>query len=152
MTDAEILEVSIHIKATPVIVFPYFTDATKYVQWMGTTATIKAIPGGDYRVHMRDGVETVGRFVEIDPPHRVVFTWGWTNDTTVPPGSSRVEVTLHPDEAGTRVVLRHSGLPTAEQREHHKRGWELYLGRLEILATGGDPGGDPNAVADQQSR
>lgn len=152
MTGAEILEVSTHVKASSLIVFPYTADATKYTEWMGATATIKAVPGGDYRVHMRDGVETVDRFLEIDPPHRVVFTWGWTDDTAVPPGSSRVEVTLHPDESGTRVVLRHSDLPSAEQREQHKLGWKLYLQRLEIRATGGDPGGDPNSVARQEAR
>ena len=139
------LEVSVHIEATPDTVFQYFTDPTKYVQWMGTTARITSTPGGEYRVRMRDGVETSGEFVEIDPPKRVVFTWGWEHDVAVPPGSTRVEVTLEPDGTGTRVVLRHHDLPSAEQIEHHRQGWELYLNQLALRATGTDPGPDPNA-------
>ena len=138
------LEVSVHIEATPDTVFQYFTDPTKYVQWMGTGARITSTPGGEYRVRMRDGVETSGEFVEIDPPKRVVFTWGWEHDAAVPPGSTRVEVSLEPDGTGTRVVLRHHNLPSAEQIEHHRQGWELYLNRLALRATGTDPGRDPN--------
>ena len=139
------LEVSVHIEATPDAVFQYFTDPSKYVQWMGTDARITSTPGGEYRVRMRDGVETVGEFVEIDPPKRVVFTWGWEHDAAVPPGSTRVEVTLEPDGTGTRVVLRHHDLPSAEQIEHHRQGWQLYLNRLALRATGTNPGPEPNA-------
>jgi uncharacterized protein YndB with AHSA1/START domain len=142
---SDVLEVSVHIEATPDTVFQYFTDPTKYVQWMGTSAWITSTPGGEYRVRMRDGVETSGEFVEIDPPKRVVFTWGWEHDVAVPPGSTRVEVTLEPDGTGTRVVLRHHDLPSTEQIEHHRQGWELYLNRLALRATGTDPGPDPNA-------
>jgi uncharacterized protein YndB with AHSA1/START domain len=143
VTDA--LEVSLHIAATPETVFPYFTDPARYVQWMGSTAHISATPGGLYRVHLRDGVETSGEFTEIDPPKRLVFTWGWADNPDVPPGSTRVEVTLEPEQGGTRLVLRHHGLPSAEQVEHHRQGWKLYLNRLALRARGTDPGPDPNA-------
>lgn len=141
----EVLEVSVHIDAAPETVFPFFTDPARYVQWMGTTARINPTPGGEYRVHIRGGVETVGEFVEIKPPKRLVFTWGWTNDPAVPPGSARVEVTLEPERGGTRVVLRHHGLPSAEQINHHRHGWQQYLERLALRASGTDPGPDPNA-------
>ena len=110
--------------------FPYFTDPARYVQWMGTDAALEPVPGGYYRVGMRDGVQAAGEFVEIDPPRRVVFTWGWTHDHAVPPGTTRVVVTLQAEDGGTRVVLRHHGLPDDEQRDHHRKGWQLYLGRL----------------------
>jgi len=83
--------------------------------------------------------------VEIDAPRRGVFTWGWTHDHAVAPGSTRVEVTLTEEDGGTRVVLRHHGLPDDEQQAQHAMGWELYLGRLGVVAAGGDPGPDPNA-------
>jgi uncharacterized protein YndB with AHSA1/START domain len=79
MTEPEVLEVTVHISARPETVFPYFTDPARYVQWMGSSATLEATPGGRYRVGIRDGVEAVGEFVEVDPPHRLVFTWGWTD-------------------------------------------------------------------------
>ena len=144
MTDAGVVEVSLHIAARPETVFPYFTDPGRYVQWMGTAATLEPVPGGCYRVVMRHGVEAAGQFIEVDPPHRLVFTWGWTHDGAVPPGTTRVVVTLQAEAGGTRVVLRHYGLPDDGQREHHRKGWLVYLGRLELRVLGCDPGPDPN--------
>jgi uncharacterized protein YndB with AHSA1/START domain/TfoX/Sxy family transcriptional regulator of competence genes len=135
-----------HIAAEPDTVFAYFIDPARYVQWMGTDATIEPVPGGMYRVYMRDGIETAGQFVEVDPPRRIVFTWGWTYDVDVPPGSTRVEITFGAEDGGTRVVLRHHDLPSPEQRTHHGAGWQMYLSRLATRATGEDPGPDPNAV------
>ena len=111
---------------------------------MGTGATLEPVPGGIYRVSLRDGVEASGEFVEVDPPHRLVFTWGWNHDHAVAPGSTRVVVTLEAEGGGTRLVLRHYDLPDAEQRGHHLKGWEMYLERLGAIMSGGEPGPDPN--------
>ena len=145
MSDAAGLEVAIHIDARPETVFEFFIDPARYVEWMGSDATIEPVPGGTYRVRMRDGVETAGEFVEIDPPHRLVFTWGWQGDEVVPPTSTRVEIILTPTGSGTDLLLRHLGLPGQAQRAHHRQGWEMYLNRLATRASGGDPGPDPNA-------
>jgi uncharacterized protein YndB with AHSA1/START domain len=145
VTDGAPLELSLHIAADPDTVFPYFTDPARYVRWMGTIAVVDPVPGGTYRVRMRDGIEASGRFLDIDPPKRVVFTFGWTHEqAVVTPGSTRVEVTLEPEGGGTRVVLRHHGLP-ADQTREHRSGWDLYLARLRRAATGDDPGPDPHA-------
>lgn len=145
MTDVTVLEVTVHIAAAPETVFPYFTDPALYTRWMGSQASLDPVPGGTYCVSIRDGVQTSGEFVEIDPPHRLVFTWGWTEDDAVPPGSTRVVVTFAAEAGGTRVVLRHHDLPDVEQRSHHRLGWEMYLARLGVSVPGGDPGPDPNA-------
>lgn len=145
MSDADVLEVTVHIAASPETVFPYFTDPNRYVLWMGERAVLEPVPGGPYRVRMRNGIEAAGEFVEIDPPKRIVFTWGWTEDQSVPPGSTQVVITLEEEDGGTRVVLRHHGLPTDDQRDHHRAGWQMYLDRLGIRVAGGDPGPDPHA-------
>jgi len=49
------------------------------------------------------------------------------------------------ERGGTRVVLRHYGLPDDSQRAHHRKGWLLYLDRLGLRARGGDPGPDPDS-------
>jgi len=106
---------------------------------MGSHATLEPVPGGAYRVSVRDGVEAVGEFLEIDPPHRLVFTLGWTHGHAVAPGSTRVVVTLQEEDGGTRVVLRHHDLPTQEYVDLHLSGWQLYLGRLRTRLQDGQP-------------
>src|SRR5260370_4695019 len=110
MTSDDVVEVSVHVAAEPETVFPYFTDPGRYIQWMGSEATLDPVPGGTYRVRVRDGVEAAGEFVEVDPPRRIVFTWGWTGDPAVPPGTTRGVITLHPADGGAHVVLRHHDL------------------------------------------
>ncbi len=134
-----------YVGAPPEIVFPYFTDPIRYAKWMGSSATLEPAPGGVYRVSMRDGVEVIGEFLEVDPPRLVVFTWGWSRDPVVAPGSTRVVVTFAAEGAGTRVLLRHYDLPDDAQRGHHRGGWEMYLNRLGLCAAGTDAGPDPNA-------
>jgi uncharacterized protein YndB with AHSA1/START domain len=145
MTDPGVLEVSVHVAARPETVFPYFTDPSRYTQWMGADAVLEPVPAGTYRVHIRDGVEAVGEFVEIDPPHRLVFTWGWLHDDAVAPGTTRVVVTLKEEAGGTRVTLRHHDLPDDDHLDHHAKGWQMYLARLAVCVLGADPGPDPNA-------
>lgn len=140
MSDAGTsIEVEQRINARPETIFPYFTDPERYRRWMGVKTEFDARPGGIYRVHTVQGGVVLGEFVEVEPPRRVVFTWGWEGSTEIPPGSSRVEITLEPDVDHTVVRLVHSGLP-AEALELHTGGWNLYLARLSVAAPGGDPG------------
>jgi uncharacterized protein YndB with AHSA1/START domain len=77
--------------------------------------------------------------VEVSPPSRVVFTWGFENpDVGLPPGASTVEITLAPDGDGTRLHLVHRDLPE-DQRAPHDDGWSQMLERLVIAVSGGDP-------------
>jgi uncharacterized protein YndB with AHSA1/START domain len=81
--------------------------------------------------------------VECDPPRRLVHTWGWEGDENVPPGSTTVEYELVPEGSGTRLLFTHRDLPSKESAESHTHGWDHYLPRLSLLASGGDPGRDP---------
>jgi uncharacterized protein YndB with AHSA1/START domain len=147
-SQTQAIEREIRIDALPETVFEFFTDPEKAVRWMGAAATFDPRPGGIYRLEINPQAVARGEFVEIDPPHRVVFTWGWEGQENITaPGSSTVDVTLTPDGDGTMVRLVHSGLPTAEAAERHDDGWQMYLDRLAIAATGGDPGVDPNKEA-----
>lgn len=137
------IERVVRIAASPETVFAFFVDPVKMVRWQGTTAVLDPRPGGLYRLNVTGVNVAAGEYVEVTPYSRVVFTWGWEGEgSPVPPGSSTVEVTLIPDGDGTIVRLRHYGLPSPE-REVHADGWQHYLARLEVAATGGDPGPDP---------
>ena len=148
MNDAGVVEIERRIAAAPETVFAYFTDPERYVRWQGLDARLDPRPGGEFRVTMSGRSNTVatGTFVEIDPPRRLVFTWGWEErgplpvTAAVPPGSSTVEVDLVPDGDGTILRLRHSGLATPDARAFHTYGWGVTLERLVVTAAGGDPG------------
>jgi uncharacterized protein YndB with AHSA1/START domain len=139
----------IRITATPEEVFPYFTDADKLVVWKAVRAELDARPGGAFRMDVTGrGDVARGEYVEIDPPHRVVFTWEWENRGTATASSvSVVEVTLSPDGDGTLVRLVHRGVPQ-EIRQGSAAGWAHYLARLALAAAGRDPGPDPWATAE----
>jgi uncharacterized protein YndB with AHSA1/START domain len=161
MTDIAPVEVSVHIPGTPPDVFGFLTDPARYVQWMGSEAELEPVPGGLYRVRMPDGFEAAGRFLEVDCPHLVVFSWGFAGDeaaartkrvggepggaAAMPAGSTRVTVKLLEEDGGTRLTLRHENLPSPELREGHDVAWNTYLPRLAVRAAGGDPGADPHA-------
>jgi uncharacterized protein YndB with AHSA1/START domain len=135
----------VRINARPETIFPFFTDPAFMVRWKGVSAELDPRPGGVYRVNVTGQNIASGRYVEIVPHTRVVFTWGWEDDHhAVPPGASMVEVTLIPDGDGATIVrLRHSGLASQELRDQHATGWTHYLDRLAIAAVGKDPGPDP---------
>jgi len=143
--DDSIVEREIRIAARPEIVFQYFADPERMARWMGP-ATLDARPGGELRIAVAGIHPASGQFVEVDPPRRIVFTWGWDGpDYGVPPGGSRVEVDLIRDGDETVLKLRHLGLGP-DQAGDHAHGWQHYLDRLAIAAAGGDPGPDPMAA------
>jgi uncharacterized protein YndB with AHSA1/START domain len=133
----------VRIAATPATIFEFFVDPEKMVRWKGAVAALDPSAGGQYRVDVRPGAVVVGEYVELDPPRRVVFTWGWEGDPDVPPGSSTVEIVLTPEGDETRVTVTHSDLPSPESGAAHADGWDHFLPRLATVAAGGDPGPDP---------
>ena len=126
---------SIYIDAEPRVVFEYFVDPAALVQWMGDRAILDARPGGRFILFF-DERAVEGRYVEIDPPRRVVITWGRARSATFPPGASTLVVTLTPEGRGTRVAIVHSGLPN-DELDRHVAGWRHYLMRLALVAAGG---------------
>ena len=145
MTDDDAVIKEIFIDASPEAIFPYLVESEKYLSWMGIAAALDARPGGIFQVdpNGRDVID--GRFLEVDPPRRVVFTWGWKEaGHPVPAGSTRVEIELVPQGRGTLLRLTHSGL-TGPARARHDAGWTHYLDRLRTVASGGTPAPDPYA-------
>jgi uncharacterized protein YndB with AHSA1/START domain len=129
-----VIERELRIDAPPGIVFRFFTDPDRMARWMGRTITLDASPGGAYRIDYNGSDVASGTFLEVEEPHRIVFTWGWeAPGDPVQPGGSLVEVTLAADGAGTALRLRHSGLPT-ESVEGHAEGWDYFLPTLRGVA------------------
>jgi uncharacterized protein YndB with AHSA1/START domain len=141
---AEPLSASIHVRAEPERVFAYFTEPEAIVRWMGDYAVLDATPGGEFAVDI-NGVPVRGRYLEVDPPRRLLISWGHAGSERLPPGASTVEVLLTAVGAGTDVRIVHRDLPEP-YADGHARGWRHFLARLAIAGAGGDPGPDPLAL------
>jgi uncharacterized protein YndB with AHSA1/START domain len=139
VTDEFATEVD--LPAPPEEVFRHLTDPAAMIRWMGQHATLKPVPGGAFEVDI-NGVPVRGRYLEIDPPRRVLVSWGVAGNSDMPPGATEVEFTLTPTAAGTRLRLVHRGLSPG-QEEVHAAGWQHFLARLTGAAAGDDPGPDP---------
>jgi uncharacterized protein YndB with AHSA1/START domain len=148
-STTEALEVrrEIAIAASPETVWELLVDPEKTLTWWGKSVSFDVRPGGAYRIEVIPGHVAVGEFVELDPPRRLVYTWGWEaggdGPNIVAPGTSTVEIELVPEDAGTTLRFVHRDLPNAESAASHGQGWDHYLGRLAVAAAGGDPGPDP---------
>ena len=129
------------IDAPPSVVYSYLTDSQKWARWQGVDATIEPRPGGVFAVSTPTNARVRGEFVDLIPNRRVVFTWGWIDHPTVPPGSTTVEIDLIAEGSATRLRLTHSGLPP-EEVSIHADGWNHYLPRLATVSEGYDPGPD----------
>jgi uncharacterized protein YndB with AHSA1/START domain len=150
-TEAAV-EVRVRIAASPETIFDFFTDPDRMIQWMGRSAELDARPGGAFRCDINGRSVASGEYLEVEPPHRVVFSWGWEGeDAMVAPGASRVEIRLTEDGGETDVLLIHSELPGGESAERHRHGWEHYTARLAVAAAGGDAGLDPWAAPDDDA-
>jgi len=135
------LTVARHLSAAAGRVFDAWLDPAVASRWLFATpggqivrCDLDARPGGAFTItDRRDGedVAHVGRYVEIDRPHRLVFMFG------VPKYSSEmttVALTMEDDASGCQVTLEHDGVPE-EWRTQTEAGWRDLLARLEeVLA------------------
>jgi uncharacterized protein YndB with AHSA1/START domain len=128
VTAPAVLTATVRIAAPPVDVFPYFTDPALMNQWIGDWADLRPEPGGTFALDISK-TPVRGEYVEVDPPRRVVFTWGVAGKDSLPPGTTTVEVVLTADGPDTIVELFHHDLP-AEEFDSHLDGWTTMLDRL----------------------
>jgi len=143
VANGEPVTLEIMIEASPETVFEFFVDPRLMRRWMGGHADLDAQYGGGFAVDIGDN-HARGSYLAVEPPKKVVFTWGWEGSELVPPGASIVTFLFEAEDGGTLVRLIHSDLPAGEDIRH-THGWTHYLDRLTKAATGIDPGPDPHA-------
>jgi uncharacterized protein YndB with AHSA1/START domain len=120
------LDRTVVIQAAPATVFTFFTDSERWASWWGAGSTIDARAGGRVYIRHANGIESSGEVVEVRPPDRIVFTYGFNSGKPMPPGTSRVTIDLAPLGAATRVILRHE-FADVSVRDEHVQGWRYQL-------------------------
>ncbi len=121
-------------------VFRAWTEPAAMAEWWGPegcTAPLCELdlrPGGSWRTCIRtsDGKDLFvgGRYREISPPARLVFTLAWETDGVA--GHETV-VTLEFLDRGraTELVLTQAPFETTEARDSHGDGWSSSFDCLE---------------------
>jgi hypothetical protein len=105
------VELSVEIAARPETVFRCLTESTLLSRWLAAKCTIDPRVGGAVRIDFeRYGTVVEGEVVELRP------------------------IAVAASASGSRVTLRHSGLPGEKSRRDHEFGWTGYLGQLGATA------------------
>lgn len=120
------LDRSVVIQAPRENVFRFLTDTPRWAAWWGTGSTIDARRGGALLIRLPGGIDVTGEVIEVRPPERMVFTYGFAKGAPVPPGGSRVTIRLDPHELGTHLHLTHE-FAEAAVRDEFVQGWRYQL-------------------------
>lgn len=120
-------------------VFDAWIDPALASRWLFATpdgtnvrCDIDARPGGDFVITDRragEDVEHVGRYVELDRPRRLRFTFSVPKYSSV---ETTVTVDLAPAASGCEVTLVHEGV-LPEWAARTEQGWRELLTRLDGL-------------------
>jgi uncharacterized protein YndB with AHSA1/START domain len=100
--------------------------------WETPVAEVDLRLGGNVRVVMRDPVKGAehgggGHYTEIDPPHRLAFTWTWDSDDR----ETLIELDFEEAEGVTTVHFTHSSLRDQESVLSHEEGWTVCFDNLK---------------------
>jgi uncharacterized protein YndB with AHSA1/START domain len=131
-TNPPTIVVRRRLPAPPEEGFFAWTNPESLARWMSpygsASATVDLRAGGAFEIVMRGmGTEIAqtGEYREIQPPHRLVFTWR----SRYTGGDSLASVVLRRAGEQTELELTHERLPDAH-RGAHAEGWGLILDRL----------------------
>lgn len=128
------------LNASPKEVFDAWTKADLLEKWFAPTddfsvkvTDLEVREGGHYRVEMIEKGGEVhpvhGQYRTIEPPHRLVMTWGWEAED-LPDSLVTIEL-AETDDGRTLLTLTHEKFPTAEIQEQSLAGWQGCVARLE---------------------
>lgn len=135
------LHISRVIDAPRERVFHAWTDPELVPQWFGvrvpraSAAELDLRVGGTFRIGGKNplgggGWRCVGTYLEVVPPERLVYTFGWEGRGLSNMGESLVTVEFRDRGDTTEIVLTHERNPTRGVRAYHSFGWRSSLKRL----------------------
>jgi uncharacterized protein YndB with AHSA1/START domain len=108
--------------APPDEVMELLTNPEFIEEWSGAKAVFEKRTGGKFE--MFDGWAK-GEILELGETE---LSYSWlTGDWEEGTAASIVKYKLEPVEHGTEVYVEHTGLPSEEEAEAHKKGWKTYF-------------------------
>ena len=84
-----------------------------------------------------NGAVIAGRFIEVDPPHRMLLRWNRQRTDSATSEPAFIEITLTPTDGGTKVEVEFSGL-SAEDAAFYPQLWERHLDRIAAALAGAE--------------
>ena len=138
MTGPRVAVVRRVLSAPPHVVFDEWLDPEGMTEWMcprparAVTIALEPAVGGALRIDIEDSgasLYVTGRFIELDRPRRLRFSWS-CSDWTDPAVQSEVTVILEDHRADqTLMTIEHEQLPGG-QVDPHQRGWGVIAAQL----------------------
>lgn len=124
----EHLERRIWVDAAPALVYEFFLDPARVAEWEGLEAEVDARVDGSYRIAISDTINVIGRFVELVPEKKLVFTWAVESANGESTPTTTVKVTLTPQGPGTAVRILHAAADqfAVPEEEDVMEGLTLY--------------------------
>ncbi len=129
------------LPAPPQAVYDEWTDPEAMAEWMcprpvrATRIELDPRVGGLVQIDMDDRglmFSATGEYLELDPPHRIRFTWTLSTwERTDPPSIVTVTFEGHPDEQ-TLMTIHHEQLPP-HTFDDHQQGWDRIAQQLDTL-------------------
>jgi uncharacterized protein YndB with AHSA1/START domain len=132
-------------EASPARLFAAWTDPRQFMQWFGPHGMTNTFCEFDLRVGGTWQLEAEGRdihravsgkYLEIDPPRRLVFTWAWhESGRLVSPREHETKVALGFKPVGrrTELTLTQSLFRDRTGADNHRWGWTEAFEKLATL-------------------
>jgi uncharacterized protein YndB with AHSA1/START domain len=131
---ANALVVTTHVNAQPGELFPVWLSAESLKKWWwpefpDATYAVEGREGGDYFIVSEErGMGIQGRYVTVEEPNRLEFTWTWI-DHGMPGPESKVRVDFDAQDGGTLITVNHDVM-NPDNLISYQQGWEYVLGNL----------------------
>lgn len=140
---ALVLNLECTVPSPPETTFLLLTEPARLAEWWGPhgfripEVDINLVAGGRYRFRMAppegEPFHLSGKFLEIDPPWRLVYTFAW-EEPAPDDTETVVDLSLASTGTGTRVVLSQGPFLTEERLELHRNGWSDSFEKLARAA------------------
>ncbi|TCL72161.1 SRPBCC domain-containing protein [Rhizobium sp. BK251] len=132
------------IDAPRELVFSLWTEPEHLLKWWGPhdcsapSVSVDLQEGGAWRncILAPDGKEywSHGRYIEIEPPRRLVFTFAWENEAGEPEHEMLATVELEDKNGRTLLTFRKRELPDDKELKLQAGGWAEALDKVAAYA------------------